>query len=172
MQKCSMNTEGWDSFWKRWGDTISRMPGRKEEMLEKIGTRMQEAVQSAVDRAGINDAHGRVKRWQNPHVGSGNGYVAVRADSEKVPAGYKHKGTVNAGALTNFLTSGHRVRPPSGRWRQYKPRFGAADTRGSARMTRVQGYEFYEKARAEAEKAAIQEVESFLKKLAETELQL
>lgn len=177
MQEYFIDTGEWSAFWARWRDTIEQLPGLKEATLEKIGGRVQREVQMAVDRSGLNDARGRVKRWQNPHVGSRSGYVAVRADSHEVTGtigtGYNDKETVlrfkggessmNPRALTNFLTSGHRVRGPSGRSKRYQPR---------ARMTRVKGYDFYAKAKAEAEKIAVQEAENFLRRLTGTELKL
>jgi hypothetical protein len=163
MQEFEINTSQWTAFWKRWQETIDQLPGLKEAMLEKLGGRVQGEVRGAVDRSGLNDSRGRVKRWQNPHVGSGLGYVAVRADSVEAAAGYRDRQRLNAGALTNFLSSGHKVRGPSGRAESYQPR---------ARMTRVKGYDFYAKAQAEAEKIAVQEAEAFLERLTVTELKL
>lgn len=163
MQEFTVDTGDWKAFWNRWQDTVEQLPGLKEAMLEKLGGRVQREVREAVDRSGLNDARGRVKLWQNPHVGSGLGYVAVRADSVEVAAGYRDRQRLNAGALTNFLTSGHKVRGPSGRAKRYQPR---------ARMTRVKGYDFYAKAQAEAEKIAVQEAEAFLERLTVTELKL
>lgn len=161
MQEFMIDTGDWKAFWNRWRDTIDRLPGLKEAMLEKLGGRVQGEVRGAVDRSGLNDSRGRVKRWQNPHVGSGLGYVAVRADSVEVAAGYRDRQRLNAGALTNFLTSGHKVRGPSGRAERYQPR---------ARRSRVKGLDFYGKAQAEAEKIAVQEAEGFLRRLTESEL--
>lgn len=172
MQEFMIDTGEWKAFWARWRDTIDGVPGLKEEVLDRVGARIRNEVHNAIEVSGINDSRGRVKRWQNPHVGSGKGYVAVRADSHKVTGtigtGYKDMETVlryrgrespmNAGALTNFLTSGHRVRGPSGRSKRYQPR---------ARMTRVRGLDFYGKAKAETEKIAVQEAESMLREIKE-----
>lgn len=163
MQEFTVDTAGWNAFWDRWKNTINKIPGLKEAMLEKLGGRVQGEVRQAVDRSGLHDSRGRVKRWQNPHVGSGRGYVAVRADSVEVAAGYRDRQRLNAGALTNFLSSGHKVRGPSGRAKRYQPR---------ARMTRVRGLDFYSKAKAESEKIAVQEAEDFLRRLTVTELKL
>lgn len=163
MQEFTVDTGAWKAFWDRWQDTIDQIPGLKEAMLEKIGGRVQDTVRSAVDSSGLSDPRGRVRSWQNAHIGDGKGYVAVRSDSVEVAAGYRDQQRLNAGALTNFLTSGHRTRSPSGRWKRYQPR---------ARMTRVRGLDFYGKARAEAEKIAIQEAEDFLRQLTDSELKL
>ena len=161
MQEFTIDTGGWKAFWDRWQETINQLPGLKEVMLERLGGRVQGEVRQAVDRSGLHDSRGRVKRWQNPYVGSGRGYVAVRADSVEVAAGYRDRQRLNAGALTNFLSSGHKVRGPSGRVKRYQPR---------ARMTRVRGLDFYSKAKAESEKIAVQEAEDFLRRLTVTEL--
>lgn len=161
MQEYGVYTGEWAAFWSRWQDTIDRLPSLKRAMLETVGGRIQKEVREAVDRSGLNDSRGRVKRWQDPHVGSRSGYVAVRADSVETAAGYKDRQRLNAGALTNYLTAGHKVREPSGRTERYQPR---------ARMTRVKGYDFYAKAQAEAEKIAVQEAEDFLRRLTVTEL--
>lgn len=158
MQEYFIDTGEWTAFWSRWKDTIDQFPGLKEAMLEKVGKRIQGEVRESVDRSGLNDSRGRVKLWQNPHVGSRLGYVSVRADSIEVAAGYKDRQRLNAGALTNFLSSGHKVRGRSGRTKRYQPR---------ARMTRVKGLDFYGKAKAEAEKIALQEAEAVLQALRE-----
>lgn len=163
MQEFTIDTGGWKAFWDRWQETINQLPGLKEVMLERLGGRVQGEVRQAVDRSGLHDSRGRVKRWQNPHVGSGRGYVAVRADSVEVAAGYRDRQRLNAGALTNFLSSGHKVRGPSGRAERYQPR---------ARRNRVKGLDFYGKAQAEAEKIAVQEAEDSLRRLTVTELKL
>lgn len=163
MQEFRVDTGEWNAFWERWRTAINQIPGLKEAMLEKTGGRIREEVRTAADRSGLHDTRGRVKLWQNPHMGSGKGYVAVRSDSVEVAAGYKDRQRINAGALTHFLTSGHRVRGPSGRSKRYQPR---------ARMTRVKGFDFYGRAQAEAEKIAVQEAENFLRRLTVTELTL
>lgn len=163
MQEFEINTNQWNTFWKRWQETIDSIPGMKEEMLERIGESVRDTVRANIDASGLNDSRGRVKRWQNWHKGDGLGYVAVRADSVEVAAGNRDRQRLNAGALTNYLTSGHKTRMPSGRAKRYQPR---------ARMTRVKGLDFYRKAHAEAEKIALQEAEAFLEGLTAMELKL
>lgn len=161
MQEYFIDTGEWKAFWERWRETIDQVPDLKAEVLGRVGARIRNEVQGRIESSGLSDPRGRVKCWQNPHVGSRSGYVAVRADSVEVPVGYKDRQRLNAGALTNFLTSGHRVRGPSGRSKRYQPR---------ARMTRVKGFDFYAKAQAETEKIARQEAEAFLERITVTEL--
>lgn len=171
MQEFMVDTGDWKTFWERWRNTVDQIPGLKEELLERVGVRVQTEVHTAIEASGIHDSRGRVKRWQNPHKGSGLGYVAIRADSVKVPAGYRRKSDgsqseeLNAGALTNFLTSGHKIRSPSGRAkRKYKPRIYMDPLSGG---TGVRGRGFYAKAKEKAESIARQEADSILQKLKE-----
>ena len=159
MQEFTMDISEWTEFWDRWEDAIKKIPGLKEQILAKAGDDIQDAVRYSIFQSGLNDRrHGRVKSWQNRHVGSGKGYVAVRPDSVEVESGGGSKEKLNAGALTNFLTSGHKVRGPSGRAKRYVPR---------ARMTRVPGLAFYKDAAKDAEHITAQAAEEFLEQIKE-----
>lgn len=158
MQAFTIDTSAWTEFWARWEDAIRQIPGLKEQILEKAGEDIRDAVRQSIDRSGLNDQRGRVKTWQNPHIGSGKGYVAVRSDSVEVESGGGGKGKLNAGALTNYLTSGHKVRGPSGRAKRYVPR---------ARMTKVPGLGFYKNAAGDADQIAVQAAEEFLEQISE-----
>ena len=153
MQERFIDTSDWTAFWDRWKDTIAKIPGKKEEMLNRIGEAVQEAIRRAIDETGVNDAHGRVKSWQNPHLGSGRGYVAVRSDSAEVRSAGGAGKPVNAGALTNYLESGHKVRLPSGRAERYVPRL---------RVDSVPGAHFYRAASISARRIARDAAEALL----------
>lgn len=166
MQEFMVDTGQWNAFWSRWQDAIDQIPGLREELLAHVGTRIRSEVRQAIDVSVINDSGGRLKAWQEFFIGSKKGYAAVRSKSEKIRAGYKRTQTkfqykgrtvdLNAGALTNFLSSGHKVRGPGGRAKRYVRR---------ARMLRVEGADFYPKAKEEAEKIAMQEAEVVLREL-------
>ncbi|MDY3906601.1 MAG: hypothetical protein SOZ47_07345 [Lawsonibacter sp.] len=162
MQEFLVDTSEWYSFWRDWEQKIKQIPGMKEAMLERAGSAVRLDVQRAIDRSGVNDRTGRVKLWQNRHIGDKLGYVAVRADSVEVMSGGGNRKPLNAGALTNYLTSGHKVRGPSGRNKRYRPR---------ATMTRVPGFSFYKTASYGAEKIALEAAKQFLDQL-EVELKL
>ncbi len=158
MQELTMDTGGWSAFWEKWRDTVNAIPGMKEALLERTGRELREEVRRAVDASGLDDhRYGRIKQWQGPHMGSGRGYVAVRPESVMVQSGGGNKTPLNAGALTNYLTSGHKVRGPSGRWKRYVSR---------AEKSRVKGFGFYKSAGDRAEQIAIQAAEEFLNSLA------
>lgn len=157
MQEFTVDTNGWDAFWEKWRDTVNAIPDMKEVLLERVGREVRDEVRRAIDASGLDDRRfGRVKQWQGPHMGSKLGYVAVRPESVMVQSGGGNKALLNAGALTNYLTSGHRVRGPSGRAKRYRSR---------AEKARVGGFRFYKTAGNQAEKIAIQAAEEFLKSL-------
>lgn len=157
MQEFIVDTGAWRSFWAGWRGTVNAIPGMKETLLERVGREIRDEVRRAIDASGLDDRrYGRVKLWQGPHVGSGLGYVAVRPDSIMVQSGGGNKALLNAGALTNYLTSGHKVRGPSGQRKRYRSR---------ATKTRVAGFRFYKTAAVQAEKAALQAAEEFLENL-------
>lgn len=159
MQQFSIDTSGWREFWSRWEDAIKEIPGLKERVLEEAGEDIRDAVRYSISQSGLNDSrHGRVKKWQNPHVGSGRGYVAVRPDSVMVTSGGGTKQPLNAGALTNYLTSGHKVRAPSGRSKRYVPR---------ARMAKVPGYGFYSAAAGDMAQISAKAAKKFVEEIRE-----
>ena len=81
---------------------------------ERLGARMQTAVRGQI-RGKINDAHGHISGWQTKYIGSGGGYVAIRATDIS-------SGSNSPGAITNYLENGHARRRPSGRAKRYRPR--------------------------------------------------
>ena len=155
-QEFDLDTRGWDAFWERFAALAEDVPQQKRAMLEKVGLRINAEVWLAMGRSRLRDTTGRVAKYQTRHMGSGGGYVAVRADSVEVEAGGSHSQRINAGALTNFLTSGHRVRPPSGRSARYRPR---------ANMSRVPGFDFYQKAAGRAQAIGLEEAQRLLEEL-------
>lgn len=84
----------------------------KEEVLTQAGNQMLEEVRQQIDHSGIRDSRGRVKSWQETHMGSGRGYTAVRATASS-------SGPNSPGAITNYLEHGHKIRNSSQRARGY-----------------------------------------------------
>lgn len=156
MQEFYVALDGWNGFLSRWNAALQAIPGLKEASLEKAGDRLREELRGAIDRSGLNDPKGRVKLWQNRHVGSGKGYVAVRSDSVLVTAGANGRQVLNTGALTNFLTNGHKVRTPSGRSKRYISK---------ANVSRARAFGFYADTGQTAQRIAAQAGEEFVKKV-------
>lgn len=97
----------------------------------------------------VRDTNGKVRSWQEKHVGSGGGYAAVRATSAAT-------GNNSPGAITNYLESGHAIRRPSG-GKNYRPRI---------KTPYVSGRHFYQKSVQDVESAAIAQTENFVSNLA------
>lgn len=74
----------------------------KAEFFEEAGAKLLADVQSRIGGTG------RVAGVQEYRVGSGKGYVAVRAKAKTDLDGYA------AGYVTNALENGHAIRRPSG----------------------------------------------------------
>lgn len=158
MRETFTDLSEWTEFCEQCNTILKKLPDIKAELLEKAGDDVRDEVRRSILTAEINDAHGRVTTWQNRHVGSGRGYVAVRSDSVEVLSGGGGRNTLNAGALTNYLNSGHKVRQPSGRTRRYVPR---------AKITYVPGAKFYQKANRFAKKNALEAAKGYLSSVKE-----
>lgn len=127
-------------------DVLKIVPEKRREMHEKISEEIKEEVDNQIAQSGLNDKSGRVKDWQQQTVGSGGGYAAVRASN-------KATGNNSPGAITNYLENGHKIREPSGKNRNYRPRI---------RTVYVDGFHFYKKARPGAEVKAIAIAEEYV----------
>ncbi len=138
----------WD---KVLGDLLDEIPERRRELHEKIADVIKSEVDAQIIQSGLNDSSGRVKGWQEPHVGSGGGYAAVRATDSSV-------GDNSPGAITNYLENGHKIRGPSGNNPKYRPRIKKAY---------VDGFHFYSSAKNTVESKAIEAAEEYAKDIVE-----
>lgn len=59
----------------------------RRELHEKLAEIAKKEVDAAISSSGLNDSGSDIQRWQVKHVGSGGGYAAVRAASEKEGGG-------------------------------------------------------------------------------------
>ena len=123
----------------------------RRELHEEIADVLKETLDANID-AGLNDGNGHVKAMQEKHVGSGGGYAAVRPKKGKNDKGLAY------GTLTNYLEIGHRIRPPSGTYKRYRPRI---------KVAYVNGRHFYQTTRGEIEAKVIGLVEQFADRIAE-----
>lgn len=137
-----------DLFADRLGQVTERLPEIRRRALETAGEEILRAVRGRIGGTG------KVQRWQQTHMGSGGGYVAVRAAAKQTDA----RGRA-VGAVTNAIESGHKVREPSGRSARYRPR---------RRMDRVPGKRMYEDSWADMDAAAAKaarEIEDEMEKI-------
>lgn len=102
-------------------EDLTRLVGKLKAAPEKFKEARRQAFEAAQPEAkrivdfsidaAIHDDRGRVKSWQEAHVGSGGGYVAVRPKAEtyiETENGNRYA----VGRITNAIVSGHRT--PSG----------------------------------------------------------
>ena len=110
----------------RLAQAVRQAPEMKKEVLTGLGEQLLSQVQNNIGGGG------KVKRWQHTHVGSGGGYVAVHpAEGEKDAYGRA------VGAVTNAIESGHRIPPPRGKAKRYRPRIDKARVPGKGMYART-----------------------------------
>lgn len=119
-------------------------PAKRRELHASLADIAKKAVDRSID-ASIHDTRGQIKDWQKKYIGSGGGYAAVRASDEST-------GDQSPGAITNYVDSGHKIRPPSGQDPNYRPRI---------HVPYVNGARFYENAVPEVTAQAIAAGEKF-----------
>lgn len=110
----------------RLAQAVRQAPEIKKEVLTGLGEQLLSQVQNNIGGGG------KVKRWQHTHLGSGGGYVAVHpAEGEKDAYGRA------VGAVTNAIESGHRIPPPRGKAKRYRPRIDKARVPGKGMYART-----------------------------------
>lgn len=135
-------------------DLLQEFPEMRRELHEELGELAKQDVDAAIAASGVQDGSGKVRRWQVVHVGSGGGYAAVH------PANAREGGSTgpnSAGAITNYLDSGHKIRGSKG-GKAYRPRI---------KIPHVNGNHFYQTAKTSFEAKAIKKAEEFANRLAE-----
>ena len=120
--RTEFNIERWQRFWAQWEHVIEQVPEAKRDALKAMGEAVLAELRDQIDLQGVNDARGRVKRWQEYRIGCGGGYVAVSpvTDEAQVTRGGE---TTTSKDVTRYLDRGHGVRGPSGRAKRYEPRY-------------------------------------------------
>lgn len=134
-------------------DVLLKSPEKRKELHERIAERLKNTIDAEIGSR-IEDSDGKIQNWQEKAVGEKGGYAAVRPLSGKNGGG---TGEESVGAITNYLESGHKIRPPGG-GKDYRPRIN---------VPYVKGYFFYEAAGVEAERIALEEAERFADELAD-----
>lgn len=140
----SVDSSQLDKLDARLKEALQKAPEKRRELHKTLADVIKKAVDQSIDSS-INDAKGQIKDWQKEYVGSGGGYAAVRATDEST-------GDQSPGAITNYVDSGHKIRPPSGKDPNYRPRINVAY---------VNGARFYENAVPEVTAQANAAAEKF-----------
>jgi len=128
----SVEIQGLDRVVKALENMPEVIREARAEVMEEMGQELLGAVQQRIGGTG------RIADVQDYHVGSGKGYVAVRAKADTELDGYA------AGYITNALEGGHEIRRPE-----------HSGSRSRAKMDRVPGkYMYRDTGRQEAERLA------------------
>ena len=78
MASSGVDTKELQRFLKYYGRFIEKVPEIKRDAVAAGGKALLDEVRSQIDKQGINDSAGNVKRWQDYTLSSGGGYVKVR----------------------------------------------------------------------------------------------
>lgn len=150
----SIDTSGIEAFDRTLAELLKEDPDERHELHEKLGAMAKLEVNRAIASSGVNDSHGNVRRFQVRRIGSKGGYAAVSAAGSNDGA---MTGSNSPGAITNYLESGHKIRPHKSS-KGYRPRICIAY---------VNGFHFYQSAGTSVEAKAISMVEDFANRLAD-----
>lgn len=119
--------KGFERILRSWETLLDRFKTEKEKALERMG---KQALQDVKQNIG---GSGKVAGWQEPHMGSGGGYVAVRAKAKTYQT-TKNGKRYAVGYVTNSVEGGHRTggqRPgPKADGYRYRPRYKKAAVPG------------------------------------------
>ena len=119
--------KGFERILRSWETLLDRFKTEKEKALGRMG---KQALQDVKQNIG---GSGKVSGWQEPHMGSGGGYVAVRAKAKTYQT-TKNGKRYAVGYVTNSIEGGHRTggqRPgPKADGYRYRPRYKKAAVPG------------------------------------------
>lgn len=108
----SIEKSDFRNLYAKIAEVEQAIPTVRRELHERLGEIAKRTVDAKID-ASLNDQHDKVKNWQRVFIGSKGGYSAVRATSEAVD-GLDASGKNSAGAITNYLESGHSYKNDTG----------------------------------------------------------
>ena len=129
---------------------MKEFPADRRAAHEELGKILKQRLDASIS-ARVNDAHGKIRGWQEVHVGSRGGYVAIRP--AKNPSGKD-----GAAAVTGYLESGHRIRLPSGKAKRLQ--------KSRIRVAYIRGRYFYRDTAREIERDAQQIMENLAQTVA------
>lgn len=118
----TVDTSGLDRLVESWDALIRQFPKEKRTALKTMGAALLQQVRSEIGGTG------KVAGWQAPHMGSGGGYVAVRAKANEYQTTKSGK-RYAVGYITNAFEGGHKIRKPQG-GKGYRPRIKVAAVSG------------------------------------------
>ena len=117
-----VNTAGLDRLLESLDKLLREFPQMKKATLEKMGSELLRRVRGEIGGTG------KVAGWQVPHMGSGGGYVAVRAKENTYQVTKSGK-RYAVGYITNAFEGGHKIRKHQG-GKGYRSRVNVAAVPG------------------------------------------
>ena len=164
----SIDFKGLDELDNRFDAVLKERPELRREMHNKVAKEIKYLVMDSIDQTGVRQGRGMgrsakdqrpqggLRDWQRDYVGTGGGYAAVRPIGKDDGGG---TGPNSAGAITNYVNSGHRTRPPSDRT--------AAKKRKRVRRDYVNGRYFYQAADRQTQRIALDAANRYAERIAE-----
>ena len=141
----TVDTSGLDRLVESWDKLLQRFPEEKRSALDRMGRELLQRVRREIGGSG------KVAGWQAPHMGSGGGYVAVRAKADTYQTTKSGK-RYAVGYVTNAIEGGHRHGGPRG-GKGYRPRY---------RKAAVPGKWFYQAVRQDVDEMGQEEVDALM----------
>ena len=162
----SVEYKGLEELDRRFASAMKERPELRRQMHTEVSKELQYEVLDQIDRVGIGQSRGRagnanrpsggLRDWQGRYVGTGGGYAAVRPIGKADGGG---TGRNSAGAITNYLERGHKVRRPTGKAKRQRK------SRGKVGYAR--GYYFYTAARSRSQQVAIAAANAYAQRMLE-----
>lgn len=118
----TVDTTSLERLVESWDALVQRFPREKRAALEAMGTELLRQVRGEIGGTG------KVAGWQVPHMGSGGGYVAVRAKENTYQVTKSGK-RYAVGYITNAFEGGHKIRKHQG-GKGYRSRVNVAAVSG------------------------------------------
>lgn len=143
----TVELSGFDRLAASWDKLLKEFPAERRAYLAQMGQQLLADVRREIG------GEGKVAGWQQAHMGSGGGYVAVRAAAKTYQATKGGK-RYAVGYVTNAIENGHRVRTPAVR--------GAKGYRSRAEKAAVPGRWFYQAVRQRLDGMDDREVEALM----------
>ena len=103
----TVDTTSLDRLVESWDALVQRFPQQKRAALWALGTELLQQVRGEIGGTG------KMAGWQAPHMGSGGGYVAVRAKADTYQTTKSGK-RYAVGYVTNAFEGGHEIRTHQG----------------------------------------------------------
>ncbi len=150
----------------RWyEDCLKIIPEARKKALQAAADAVKAELDRQIDTR-VNDAHGKVKRWQQVTMGSRGGYSKLSPEKVPVTNKYGKQYGYNSRQVTGYLDRGHAVPSPTGKNSNYAPNLRKAILGSNGRAV-VPGRLFYSWTKMKASELGIAAMEKSLEQMTE-----